>query len=190
VEAMTGQSARIYLTKQEALVRDAAAVLKTTAEELPGRIGVLMDERRKLDRELTQARKKLAVIGDGGSDEGGADKGEEISGTKVLARKLDGVSPKDLRGLSDDAKQQLGSGVIAFITVTEDGKAGLAVGVTKDISDKFSAVDLVRAGSEAVGGKGGGGRPDMAQAGGPDGAKALDALAALKESVGALARAS
>ena len=189
VEALTGESARLYLTHQETLVRDAAAVLKTTAEELPGRISVLVDERRKLERELTQARKKLALIGDGDSD-GGADQVEEIGGTKVLARKLDGVSPKDLRGLIDDAKQQLGSGVIAFITVTEDGKAGLAVGVTKDISDKFNAVDLVRAGSEAVGGKGGGGRPDMAQAGGPDGAKALDALAAIKESVGALAGAS
>ena len=190
VEALTGESARLYLTQQETLVRDAAAVLKTTVEDLPSRIGVLMDERRKLDRELTEARKKLAMIGDGASNEGGADQVDDINGIKVLARKLDGVSPKDLRGLIDDAKQQVGSGVIAFITVTEDGKAGLAVGVTKDLSDTLSAVDLVRAGSEAVGGKGGGGRPDMAQAGGPDGAKALEALTAIKESVGALAGAS
>ena len=105
---------------------------------------------------------------------------EEINGVKLVARVAEDVPAKDLRGMIDDAKKQMGSGVAAFVAVN-DGKAGVAVGVTSDLVDKVSAVDLVKAASAAVGGKGGGGRPDMAQAGGPDGDKAEDALTAIRE---------
>ena len=108
----------------------------------------------------------------------------EVGSVKLMARAVEGISPKDLKGLVDDAKKSLGSGIAAIVGVTEDGKAGLVVGVTDDLTDRFSAVDLVRVGSAALGGKGGGGRPDMAQAGGPDGAKADEALKAIE---GALA---
>ena len=93
----------------------------------------------------------------------------EAGGVKLLARAVEGVETKDLKSLVDDGKKQLGSGVVAIVGVSEDGKAGIVVGVTADLTSRFNAVDLVRKGSEALGGKGGGGRPDMAQAGGPDG---------------------
>ncbi len=96
------------------------------------------------------------------------------------------MAPKDLKGLADEAKAKIGSGVVAFVAVA-DGKASLVVGVTDDLTKRVSAVDLVRLGAEALGGKGGGGRPDMAQAGGPDGAKAADALAAIERHLSALA---
>jgi alanyl-tRNA synthetase len=99
------------------------------------------------------------------------------------------VSAKDLKGLADDAKSKLGSGVVAFVAVS-DGKASLVVGVTEDLTQRVSAVDLVKLGAEALGGKGGGGRPDLAQAGGPDGTKAADALAAIETRLGALAPAA
>jgi len=177
IEALTGEAARAYLTAQESLALDAAQALKITPADLPARVQALMDERKKLERELSDAKKKLALAGDGGAQKA-HDEVQEIGGVKVLARLFDGLNPKDLRGLVDDAKKKLGTGVVAFVAVN-DGKAALAAGVTADLTDRISAVDLVRAGAEACGGKGGGGRPDMAQAGGPDGAKGDDALQAM-----------
>jgi alanyl-tRNA synthetase len=166
-------------------------VLRTRPDEVVDRVKALMDERRQLERQLADARRQLALrvgLGDGGPQVNGnaadcAARGAPIRAVgdiKLLARKVQGLNPKDLRGLIDDGKKQVGSGVVAIVGITEDGKAGLAVGVTDDLTARISAVDLVRAGAEALGGKGGGGRPDMAQAGGPDGSKAEAALSAIE----------
>ena len=157
-------------------------MLKATPAELPARINALLDERRRLERELSEAKKALALSG---GPRAGGDSHKEIGGVKAVLRLLDDVSPKDLKALADEAKVKLGSGVVAFVTVA-DGRASLVVGVTPDLTARVNAVDLVRAGAEALGGKGGGGRPDMAQAGGPDGARAKDALAAIERCLAAL----
>jgi alanyl-tRNA synthetase len=176
IEALTSEGARQYLAHQAELAREAAAALKTSPAELPARVAQLADERRRLERELTDAKKALALAGPSKGAEGDV---KEIGGIKLVARVVEGVSPKDLKGLTDEAKTKLGSGVVAFVAVA-DGKASIVVGVTDDLTKTVSAVDLVRAGAEALGGKGGGGRPDMAQAGGPDGTKANAALAAIE----------
>ncbi|HWA89545.1 MAG TPA: alanine--tRNA ligase [Rhizomicrobium sp.] len=186
IEALTSEGARRYLSHQAEIAREAAAALKTGTAELPARVAQLADERRRLERELAEARKQLALAGPARDD--GGDGAKKIAGISVLARLVDGVSPKDLKGLADDAKTRLGSGVVAFAAVA-DGKASLVVGVTDDLVKRISAVDLVKLGAEALGGKGGGGRPDMAQAGGPDGAKARDALAAIERRLSALEQA-
>ncbi len=176
IEALTGEAARLYLEEQAGLARAAADVAKAPIAELPARVEALLADRKRLERDLADAKKKLALGG------GGAAPGQEIieiDGVKFMGKVLDGVEAKDLRGLVDQAKQKLGSGVAAFVSVA-DGKAALAVGVTDDLKARLSAVDLVRAGAEAIGGKGGGGRPDMAQAGGPDGAKAAEAIKAIE----------
>jgi alanyl-tRNA synthetase len=183
IEALTGRGARRHANDTMALARSAAAELRTTIEDVPGRIIALMEDRKKLERELSDARKKLAM-GGGGSAGGGADSGiREVAGVKLMARAIAGVEMKDLKGLVDEAKKQIGSGVVAIVGVSADGKAGAVVGVTADLTARFNAVELVRAASEALGGKGGGGRPDMAQAGGPDGAKADAALAAIEKAM-------
>ncbi|MDE2012233.1 MAG: alanine--tRNA ligase [Alphaproteobacteria bacterium] len=182
IEALTSEGARRHLAAQAELARAAAAALKTNPAELPARVAQLADDRRKLERELAEAKKALALAGPAQKGEGDAAK--EIGGVKAVLRLIDGVSPKDLKGLADEAKAKLGSGVVAFVAVA-DGKASLVVGVTDDLKAKINAVDLVRAGAEAVGGKGGGGRPDMAQAGGPDGARAAEALAAIERRLAA-----
>ena len=176
IEALTGDAARQYVNEQEARLRQAAQLLKVTPAEVNDRIAALIEERRALERELSETRRKLAMGGGGGS--GPAVR--QINGINFIGQVLEGVPAKDLRGLADEAKKRLGSGVAAFVAVN-DGKAALLVGVTDDLTARHSAVDLVRAGAEAVGGKGGGGRPDMAQAGGPDGAAADKALAAIAE---------
>ena len=140
-----------------------------------------------MERELADARRALALAGPARSSE--ADETREIAGVKTMLRVVDGVSAKDLKGLADDAKAKLGSGVVALITVA-DGRASLVVGVTDDLKTRIDAVDLVKSGAEALGGKGGGGRPDLAQAGGPDGARAQDALAAIERRLAALAPAT
>ena len=178
IEALTGETARRYMVAQEAKARAAADALKTSIDDLPGRVAQLVDERKKLERELAEARKQAALASAGGGGGTAAPAIEEIGGIKVLARRLDGVPAKELRGLVDDGKKEIGSGVVAVVAVA-DGKAAVAVGVTDDLTSRLSAVDLVRAGSAALGGKGGGGRPDMAQAGGPDPDKADEALAAI-----------
>ena len=186
LEALTGEAARRHLETQDRRLKQIAAELKVTPEEAEDRIRALIEERRRLERELAEARKKLAM----GGGEGEAAAPREIAGINFLGRLAEGVQPKDLRGLVDEGKRRLGSGVVAIIGTTEEGKAGIAVGVTDDLTARISAVDLVRVGAEALGGKGGGGRPDMAQAGGPDGTNAqaaLDAIAATLESVTAAA---
>jgi alanyl-tRNA synthetase len=184
IEALTSEGARRYLSGQAELARTAAAALKTSAAELPQRVLQLAEERRRLERELAEARRALALAGPAKSTED--DGVREIAGLKTVLRVVDGVAPKDLKGLADEAKIKIGSGVVAFAAVA-DGKASLVVGVTDDLKARISAVDLVRVGAEALGGKGGGGRPDMAQAGGPDGAKAGAALDAIAQHLGSLA---
>ncbi|MEJ8574285.1 alanine--tRNA ligase [Microbaculum marinum] len=186
LEALTGEAARHYLHKQDQRLRAVAAELRVTPEEVESRLKALLDERRKLERELAEARRKLAM-GDVSGSAGAAGAGPEIEtvgDVKFLGRVVHGIPSKDLKGIADEAKRKVGSGVVAVVGISEDGKAGLVVGVTDDLTDRISAVDLVRLGAAALGGKGGGGRPDMAQAGGPDGDKAEQALAAVKGALG------
>ncbi len=187
IEALTSEGARRYLSGQAELARSAAAVLKTSPADLPARVAALSDERRRLERELADAKKALALAGPARTGE--SDGAKEIAGVKTVLRVVEGVSAKDLKGLADDAKSKIGSGVVAFVAVA-DGRASLVVGVTDDLTKRISAVDLVKLGAEALGGKGGGGRPDMAQAGGPDGAKAAEALAAIEQRLSALSPAA
>jgi alanyl-tRNA synthetase len=184
IEALTGRHARKHANDTMALAKTAALELRTTIEDVPARIATLMEERKKLERDLSDARKKLAM-GGGASPSSGAAAGgvREVGNVKLLARAVEGVETKDLKSLVDDGKKQIGSGVVAIVGVTEDGKAGVVVGVTSDLTSRFSAVDLVKIASATLGGKGGGGRPDMAQAGGPDGAKANAALSAIEKAM-------
>jgi alanyl-tRNA synthetase len=182
VEALTGAAARRHLNEQDRRLREVAARLKARPDEALARLDSLLEERRRLERDLADARKKLAM-GAGGGERPGV---RQVGSINMLARAVEGVAPKDLRGLVDQGKRQVGSGVVAIIGVT-DGKAGLVVGVTDDLVHRISAVDLARLGSEALGGKGGGGRPDLAQAGGPDGEKAEAALKAIEAAVAAAA---
>ncbi len=177
IEAVTGSAAQALIAHEEAILRELAQLLRIGPDELPARISALMDERRKLERELSEARRALAT---GGST--AAETVRDVGGVRYSPRLLDGVPARDLKGLADELKQKLGSGVVALIS-TADGKASLVVGVTDDLKSRISAVDLVRAGSTAVGGKGGGGRPDMAQAGGPDAAQAQAALDAIAHAI-------
>jgi alanyl-tRNA synthetase len=178
LEALTGKAARKAANKQVQVVKSAAAELKAPLEEMPARIAALLDERKKLERELSEARKKLAM--GGGAAKSGDDGVREVNGVKLIARSVSGIELKDLRSLADEGKKQVGSGVVAIVGLSADGKAGIVVGVTDDLTKRFNAVELVRKGAEALGGKGGGGRPDMAQAGGPDGSKADAALKAVE----------
>jgi alanyl-tRNA synthetase len=176
IEAMTGEGARQWLVGREDALKNAASLLRTTPEDVETRVAALLDERRKLERELADAKKALALSG-GSAKAEAAD--EEVGGIKFSGQVLEGLDPKDLRGLLDQAKQRLGSGVAAIVAVNE-GKASIAAAVTDDLTGTVSAVELVRKGVEALGGKGGGGRADMAQGGGPDGTKAAEAIAAVK----------
>ncbi|HZE46230.1 MAG TPA: DHHA1 domain-containing protein, partial [Xanthobacteraceae bacterium] len=186
IEALTGRHARKHANDTMALAKTAAAVLRTSVEEVPARITALMEERKKLERDLSDARKKLAMGGGSAASGSAAGAGvREVGNTRLLARAIEGVETKDLKSLVDDGKKQIGSGVVAIVGVTEDGKAGIVVGVTSDLTSRFSAVDLVKIASATLGGKGGGGRPDMAQAGGPDGAKANAALDAIEKAMAA-----
>jgi alanyl-tRNA synthetase len=185
IEALTAEGARAYLAAQDQRLREAASVLRTRPEEVVERIRTLMEEKKQLERQLAEARRNAALRGGAGAGEaaGGDDAVKTVGDVKLLTRTVEGLNPKDLRGLVDEGKKQIVSGIVAIVGVTEDGKAGLAVGVTDDLTGSWSAVDLVRAGAAALGGKGGGGRPDMAQAGGPDGNKAREALAAIEEQI-------
>ncbi len=183
VEALTGDAARRYLEGQDRRVRAIAAELRVPADEVEDRLKSLIEERKRLERELSDARRKLALGGGSGAAEAET---RQVAGITFLGRVAEGVQPKDLRGLVDDAKRKLGSGVVAVVGVSDEGKAGLVVGVTDDLTDRVSAVDLVRVGAETLGGKGGGGRPDMAQAGGPDGEKAQEAVEAIAGAIGAM----
>jgi alanyl-tRNA synthetase len=183
LEALTGTPARKAANATISIAKSAAAELKAPLDEVPARLGALLEERRRLERELTDAKKKLAM--GGGAKAGAEANGVRIVGdVKLMARAVSGIEMKDLKSLADEGKKQLGSGVVAIVGVTGEGKAGIVVGVTDDLTQRFNAVDLVKKGAEALGGKGGGGRPDMAQAGGPDGAKAEAALAAVAAALG------
>jgi alanyl-tRNA synthetase len=186
IEALTGNYARHHANDTTQIAKNAAAELRTTIDEMPARIAALMEERKKLERDLSDARKKLAM--GGGASLNGATAStaagvREVGNVKLMMRSVEGIEMKDLKSLVDDGKKQLGSGVVAIVGVTEEGKAGVVVGVTSDLTSRYNAVDLVRVASEALGGKGGGGRPDMAQAGGPDGAKASAALDAIEKAM-------
>jgi len=180
IEALAGPAARAHLEEQDRRVQAVAAALKTTPGEVVTRIETLIEERRKLERDLAEAKKALAL---GGGAKGGDDGISEVNGVKFMARVLKGISPNDMKGLVDEGKARLGSGVVALVGLNDEGRAGLIVGVTGDLTKRFNAVDLVRAGSAVLGGKGGGGRPDMAQAGGPDASKADAALAAVRAAI-------
>ena len=181
IEAFTGVGAFAYLNDFYSYTKDAAAALRVKPAELSERVVQLMDERKKLERELGEARRQLAMGGGGGTKQAEQEV-VDIGGVKVIARLVEGLDPKDLRSIIDGAKKQVGSGVVAFVTSAE-GKAAIAVGVTEDLVARFNAVELLRKGVEAVGGKGGGGRPDMAQGGGPDGARAQAALDAIASGI-------
>jgi alanyl-tRNA synthetase len=174
IEALTGAEARAHLDEQDKRVRELAALLKVGAGDVTARVAQLVEDRRRLEKELADAKKKLAMGGGGSGEAGGAVR--QAGAFKLMARVVEGINPKDLKGLADDAKAQLGSGVVVLINVADDGKAAIVTGVTKDLTDNVSAVDLVKLGSEALGGRGGGGRPDMAQAGGPEGGRPMTRL--------------
>ncbi len=177
IEALTGEAARKFLVDQEDRLKAAAAALKVRPEEVPARVEALNEERRRLERELAEAKKALALAGP--ATGGSAAAPEIIGGVGFIGQVIDGLDAKNLRGLIDDAKKSLGSGVAVLVAVN-DGRASVAVGVTDDLKASKSAVDYVRLASAALGGQGGGGRPDFAQAGGPDGARAGDAVAAVR----------
>jgi alanyl-tRNA synthetase len=180
IEALTGSTARHHLANEARGLRDVAAMIKVSLPEVPARLEHLVEERKRLERELSEAKKKLAM---GGGSNGGEQGVRTVGDVKLLARAVHGIDLKDLKSLVDEGKRQIGSGVVAIAGVNEEGRAGIVVGVTDDLTKRFNAVDLVRRAAEALGGKGGGGRPDMAQAGGPDGAKADAALAAIAAAI-------
>jgi alanyl-tRNA synthetase len=181
IEALTGEAARKWLTDREDRLKETAASLKSSPEDVPARVAALLDDRRRLERELAEAKKALAMGGGGRAEAAGP---EQVGGHAFIGQILEGLDPKALRGMVDEAKTRLGSGVAALVAVN-DGRATVAVGVTDDLVSSLSAVDLVRKAVEAVGGQGGGGRPDMAQGGGPDGAKASEALEAVRNALSA-----
>ena len=182
IEALTGAAALEHFHAQEIQLHTAVELLRTTPADLPGRITALLEERKKLERELSQSRQSLAL--GGGETKDSDERAKDVAGIKFTGRVLMGMPAKELRSMVDAAKQKLGSGVVAFVAVNE-GKVALIIGVTNDLTERFSAIDLVRVGAAAVGGKGGGGRPDMAQAGGPNGDNADGALAAIEEAIAA-----
>jgi alanyl-tRNA synthetase len=192
IEALTGNAAREHLNHIVHTAKMAAAELKTPLEELPKRLALLVDERKRLERDLSDAKKKLAMGGGGmpahlepmltGVEHLGPGI-KMVAGTKFYGFATE-IEPKELKSMADEGKKRVGSGIVAIVGKSVDGKAGIVVAVTEDLTSRFNAVDLVRKGAEVLGGKGGGGRPDMAQAGGPDGSKADAALAAIAAALG------
>jgi len=181
IEARTAEGARGQLVAQSRALRDMAALMRAPLEDAPARLAALLDERKRLERELADAKRKLAM--GGGAGDGAAEKPRDIGGVKLLARAVEGIEAKDLKSMVDDAKKAIGSGVVAIASASPDGKAGIVVGVTDDLTEKYSAVDFVRVASVMLGGKGGGGRPDLAQAGGPNAAAIDQALASVEDAL-------
>jgi alanyl-tRNA synthetase len=204
IEALTGLAALKHIALESHHLKEVATLLRASPFEIAARLSLLLDERKRLERELSDAKKKLAM---GGDEEGGGgtyarssgfaqgtlgteaagnpDGVRQVGGTSFFARTVKDFDLKELRSLADEGKKRLASGVVAIVGISSEGKAGIVVGVTDDLTARFNAVDLVRKGAEALGGKGGGGRPDMAQAGGPDASKADAALAAIEAALGA-----
>ena len=177
IEGLTGAAALDWLADRDSKLREAAAVLKSSPDEVPARIVSLVEERRRLERELADAKKALAM--GGGSTSSDAAAPEQVNGHAFLGQVVEGLNPKDLRSTVDTIKQRIGSGVAVLVAVNE-GRASVAVGVTDDIASQVNAVELVKAAVATLGGQGGGGRPDMAQGGGPDGSKAQEAIDAVR----------
>jgi alanyl-tRNA synthetase len=173
VEAVTGEAALALIAESERRLEEVAGLLKAPPADVPARVATLVEDRKRLERQVSELQRKLALGGDG------APELEEINGIKLAARNVGEVPGKELRSLVEALAKQAGSAVVAVVS-TAEGKASIAVGVSPDLIKRVSAVDLVRAASIAVGGKGGGGRPDMAQAGGPDASRAEDALDAIR----------
>ena len=186
IEALAAGAAVDFVERQAQALAEAAAALKTSPGQLPERIAALLDERKRFEREAGDLRRKLAA--GGGGNGAAAPEAREVGGIKFAARVIEDLPPRDLKPMADELKKQVGTGVVTLVSVSE-GKASLVVGVTDDLTGRVSAVDLVRVGSAALGGKGGGGRPDMAQAGGPNGGAAQDAVAAIEAALGKLAAA-
>jgi alanyl-tRNA synthetase len=179
IEALTGEAARQWLNHRDETLKEAASALKSSPDEVPARVAALVEERRRLERELADAKKALAMGGGGKAEAAGP---EQVGGHAFLGQVVEGLDPKGLRGEVDGMKQRLGTGIAALVAVNE-GRASVAVGVTEDLAGQVSAVELVKAAVAALGGQGGGGRPDMAQGGGPDGTKADEALQAVREAL-------
>lgn len=179
IEARTAEGARIQLVAQSRALREIAGLIRAPLEETPARLAQLIDDRKKLERELSETKKRLAMS----PNESGDQELRDIGGVKLLLRKAEGIDVKDLKSLVDDTKKFIATGIVAIACVSPDGKAGIVVGVTQDLTNRFSAVDLVRMASEKLGGKGGGGRADMAQAGGPNAAAIDDALETIAASI-------
>ncbi len=178
IEARCAASALAGIAETEHIMRTLTDLLKIGARDVAGRIEKLLDERKKIERELTEVKHKLALVGE--SADATASPVQDVNGVKFMARVVHDVPAKQLRGLVDSGKAQIGSGIVAFIG-TNDGKAGIAIGVTHDLTDRYDAVELVRLGAAKLGGKGGGGRADMAQAGGSDVTAGDAAIAAITE---------
>jgi alanyl-tRNA synthetase len=181
IEALTGEAARDYLNNRDSALRDTAAILRSSPEEVPGRVSALLNDRRRLERELADAKKALAMNGGAAGPAGP----ESVAGIGFFGQVAEGFDAKGLRGAVDEAKQRIGSGV-AMLVAVNDGRASVAIGVTADLTARLNAVDLTRAAVAALGGQGGGGRADMAQGGGPDGAKATEAIAAVRAAITAV----
>jgi alanyl-tRNA synthetase len=177
IEAFTGEAARRFLLDQAAVAKTLGEQFKVPVSEVQGRVDALVADRRKLEKELADVRKQLALGGGGGG--GSAAAVEDVGGVQFVGKVLDGVGGKDLRPIAEDFKKQAANGVIALAGVVE-GKASVTVAVTGSAQARFSAVDLAKAAVAAMGGQGAGGRPDFAQGGAPDGSKAAEAIAAVK----------
>ena len=182
IEALTGEAARLWLADRDEKLREVAGVLKASPDEVPARVAALVEDRRRLERELADAKKALALGGGGGAAPAGP---ERVGGVNFIGQVIDGLDPKGLRGAVDDVKGRIGSG-IAMIVAVNEGRASVAVGVSQDLVSTHNAVDLLRVAVASLGGQGGGGRPDMAQGGGPDGARAADAVAAVSATLEAM----
>jgi alanyl-tRNA synthetase len=175
IEALTGEAARRFLLDQAGVAKGLADQFKVPVADVTTRVEALIADRRKLEKDLADAKRQLAMGGGGGE----ATAVEEIGGIKLMARILEGIGGKDLRPIAEDYKKQVGSGVVALIGVL-DGKAAVTVAVTNDLTGRFNAAELAKAAVLAMGGQGAGGKPDFAQGGAPDGAQAQAGLEAIK----------
>jgi alanyl-tRNA synthetase len=167
IEALTGLAAFAYVTEVESTLMQASRLAKSAPTDLPARLEALLAERKTLERQVIDLRRQLALLDtkDHGGSKDQAEDVREVGGIKLITRHLNDVPTKDLKPLVDDLKAKVGSGVVVVTSIVE-GKTSLVIGVTQDLTGRLSAVDLVRAGAAILGGNGGGGRSDLAQAGG------------------------